>query len=475
MRRIYYNVITNNLLNYLPSRILIILNSLLIIPILTLNLGPKEISIYLIAIQILNLICTCSYDWTSKAVLRFYEKYNINNQLKEFLSTIFWLSVFLYGLILLLYFLLKDFVFQKYSVSNTIFLSTLILIIPCGIRQTLYQILRIKNEFKLYTISIIIYYTSFIFLFLALVKFNQTALSIIFAMNIAITFIDILIIKKITLNDIIEFSLNKSILKEILIYSFPLVFTNTGYWVIFHISKLIFQNLQEFQSTATVGIAWTLSNSIMQPLVTLFTFATFPIIFKKFELNKKIKRYLTKNIQLYIVLLLPAVFTFCFFPTEITKLVVPEQYGKVALLIPFFSLTVFLHEFLKISNIKYHLKNKTYIETGISFLTVIFTYKINIFLINRYSVFGAGIAMLLCEILLIIFNFFIKNEARYGIKYKPIFKTVFYTTIFSGIWFCAVKALGNNNEDNTVLIIKLITFILLTYLTLFHFKDRILS
>ena len=475
MRYIYYNVITKNLLNYLPSRILIILNSLLIIPILTLNLGTKELSIYLIAIQILNLICTCSYDWTSKAVLRFYEKYNLNNQLKSFLSTIFWLSVFLYGLIFLLYFLLKDFILHKYSIPHPIFLSTLILVIPCGIRQTLYQILRIKNKFKLYTISIIIYYTAFILLFLALVKFIPNALSTITAMNIAIGFIDIIIIKKIALNDVIEFSFNKSILKEILIYSFPLVFTNMGYWVIFHISKLIFQNFQEFQSTATVGIAWTLSNSIMQPLVTLFTFVTFPIIFKKFELNKKIQRYLTKNIQLYIALLLPTVFTFCFFSKEITELVVPAQYGKVALLIPFFSLTVFLHEFLKISNIKYHLKNTTYIETGISFLTVIFTYQINIFLINKYSIIGAGIAMLLCEILLIIFNLFTKSEAMYGIRYKPIFKTVFYTALFSGVWFCAIQALAKNTEDNTVLVIKLITFILLTYLTLFHFKDRILS
>ena len=84
-----YSSIIKDLLNYLPSRGLIILNFIVLIPLFTQVLDKKQMSIYLIAIQILNLILTCSFDWISKSVLRFYEKYKIQDKLDEFLSSVF--------------------------------------------------------------------------------------------------------------------------------------------------------------------------------------------------------------------------------------------------------------------------------------------------------------------------------------------------------------------------------------------------
>ena len=168
-----------------------ILNSFLIIPLFTHLLNPKEVSIYLIALQLLNLICTCSFDWISKATLRFYEKYNLQNKLEVFLSTVFWVSVCVYVLILGGYILFKDILLTKFAVSNLVFVLTLLLVIPCGIRQFIYQILRLKNLYWLYTISIIVYQFIFIVIFLGIVKLLPNAAAIVISMTCAIVLIDV--------------------------------------------------------------------------------------------------------------------------------------------------------------------------------------------------------------------------------------------------------------------------------------------
>ena len=61
----------------------------------------------------------------------------------------------------------KDLLTSKLAFSQFIFTLTILLVIPCGIRQALYQILRAKNRYMLYTGSIILYQLLFIAGFLA--------------------------------------------------------------------------------------------------------------------------------------------------------------------------------------------------------------------------------------------------------------------------------------------------------------------
>ena len=229
-----YHSIINSILNYLPSRALIILNAILIIPLLTGILDPKEMSIYFIAIQILNLICTCSFDGIGKAVLRFYEKHKINNTLDSFFSNILWLSIVSYGIIFMLHPLLHTYIENKYAISNSVILLTLILVIPCGIRQILYQILRIKNLPNIYTLSIILYQIIFIINVLYFTKIIPKADIVTGAMIISVVATDIYIIYKIKPSFKLEYKIDKKILNEILKYIIPLFFTNFGYWFILH-------------------------------------------------------------------------------------------------------------------------------------------------------------------------------------------------------------------------------------------------
>ena len=220
-----YSLILKNVFEYLPSRVLIILNSIIIIPVFAHILDTKQMSIFLIAVQILNIMLTCTFDWITKAVLRFHEKYRFKGRLDTLFSTVFWISIIAYALIFLAYFLFKDIVLNKFAINNLTFLLTIFLVIPCSIRQFLYQILR--NQSKLYTFSILFYQLGFIALFLTIYQLLPNAGAILIAMNIAIFAIDFYILRSLKFDFKPRFSLDKSIALEVLKYALPLIFTNT--------------------------------------------------------------------------------------------------------------------------------------------------------------------------------------------------------------------------------------------------------
>ncbi len=463
-----YSLILKNVFEYLPSRVLIILNSIIIIPVFAHILDTKQMSIFLIAVQILNIMLTCTFDWITKAVLRFHEKYRFKGRLDTLFSTVFWISIIAYALIFLAYFLFKDIVLNKFAINNLTFLLTIFLVIPCSIRQFLYQILRIRNQSKLYTFSILFYQLGFIALFLTIYQLLPNAGAILIAMNIAIFAIDFYILRSLKFDFKPRFSLNKSIALEVLKYALPLIFTNTCYWYVLNIAKFIFQNGQEYLNTAIVGTAWMLANSIT-PFLTVFLFASFPVIVKQFELKRQFKLYFTNIIQLYCFIFIPLVSIFCFYSKEITELILPEKYAAVAYIMPFLALSGFLHELMKLINIKYHLKIKTYIEMLIAGLLAVLSYFLNTALILKYAVVGAGIAQFITELLLVLVNIFTGAKNLDYINYKSFAKT--FIIVFL-IGFGSFLALNNIDCHS---IIKISIFIGIYTLICFGFRKRILS
>ena len=152
-----YDIVLKTFLKYLPSRIFVVLNSLVIVPIFAYFLSTAEMSVFQISIGILNLVCTMSTDWIAKAVLRFYSRYKKWKETDKFFSCIITVELISFAVIFLLYFIFKDIVAKSFFVPQYIFLITLVLVLPSGIRLMLYHILRVLKMPFLYTISIIMY------------------------------------------------------------------------------------------------------------------------------------------------------------------------------------------------------------------------------------------------------------------------------------------------------------------------------
>lgn len=467
--------IIKNLASYLPSRVLIILNSIVIIPLLARAINHEEMSIYLLAIQILNLVCTCSTDGIGKAVLRFYEKYHIQEKLDLFFSSILWLFVGIYVLTWILFFFFKDILVNHFSISYTTAVITLMLIIPCGIRQILYQILRAMNHIALYTWSIFFYQAMFVTFFLTVshLKSSVSANIILIAMACAIALIDVLILLRVTLEYKIKFFIDKEIFKEILTYLVPLFFTNVSYWFVLNVSKFMFQNAKDYTSTSIFGLTWQSATWMIGPILTVFIFASFPVLVKKFELKQRIRTYFTNLLQLYFFLLIPLLSIFFLYSKSITAVLLPESYASAWILFPFFATSMCLHELTKLINIKYHLQNKIYIELCLGIIVAIISYAMNVYLIEEYKLTGAAIALLLSELLLLGVNMFVKFQNFGYINYKKIFKTL-SICIISSICIYEIVSIPFINASKYWHILEIAIYLSLNYGLCFKFRQKIL-
>ena len=469
-----YTVVFKSFLSYLPSRIFVILNALIIVPIFAYFLTTTEMSVFQISIGILNLVCTASTDWIAKSVLRFYERYKRFGELDNFFSNIMFLEVLAFVCVFAGYFIFKGFIAQKFYIPENIFLMTLILVVPCGIRQMFYQLLRILKMTVLYTVSIIIYQISLLLLFFAFSNLVEHVLSILLAMVISICIIDCLILYKLKLKEKLVFKFNEKILRNIIIYAIPLFFTNLCIWLILHFGKFAFQVNKDFVNTAIVGTAWFFVTSALTPLFSLLMFAVFPIIIRRFEKNYHVKEFMTSVLNAYIVIFLPYVCVFTFYSFDIARIAFKQEYTNLGILFPFCALTIFVHEFMKLANMKYHLKNRTYIETIISFVVAIFCIALNIVLIKYLGIYGFGIAMLSSITLLFFANSLVKFKYLDYVTPKKHVKCLFMSLLVALISFLIPFAMLFMFKNNIVSVIQIIFFFIIYILLTLKFKKYIL-
>lgn len=475
--RVYYSYISilKNLAQYLPSRIVIILNSFFIIPVFAHFLSAKQVSIYLVCLQILNFICTCSYDWISKSVLRFHDKYLLENRIQDFFSTTFWISICMYIIILLSFFVGRDYITQLFSIYSYTLSLVVFLVIPCGLRQILYQLLRIKNCYKLYTLSIIVYQVLLVAIFLMLVNKLPYASTIIIAMIAAISIIDIYITSQLNLKYRITFTFDWKIACLILKYALPLIITNACYWSIFHFPMMLFQNFEQYLNAAIIGIAKTFSSNIINPIANLFIFVSFPVIMRAFEQNKEIKPYITNLVRIYLFMLIPIISCTCLFSKDLLTLILPAKYAMASTILPIMVFSVFCHELMKIINLKYHVKVTTYIELIPGILVTIFAIAGYFWGIDqKSSLIVLTCLMVISDILLLLINLFIKFQNLNFIKFYDLIKTIIPLLFISGITFVMVNMIQIRHFP-MIVIFKIMLFLVLSYTFGYIMRRRILK
>ena len=122
-----------------------------------------------------------------------------------------------------------------------------------------------------------------------------------------------------------------------------------------------------------------------------------------------------------------------------------------------------MHELMKLFNIKYHLQNKTYIEMAITFFAGLLALNLNFFLIGKFHIIGAGIAMLLSIVLLFTLNFIIQFKNLEYANYKAILKTVIFSAVICGISYLFVELLFLPLNFVYANIIKLLLYIFICY------------
>ena len=123
-------------------------------------------------------------------------------------------------------------------------------------------------------------------------------------------------------------------------------------------------------------------------------------------------------------------------------------------------------------NIKYHLKNNTYIETilGITIVSIFFLVDSRILI--HSPVLGAWI-MLITEFGLILTNIIVKFKNLNFIDYKKVLKTISFLILINMLC-CLISNIAFQSANNLVCIIKLISYFLMAYTIEYMLRKKIL-
>lgn len=305
-------------------------------------LSKSEMGTYNLCVGLLALTCTVTSDWIAKAALRFYEKYKIQDRLGEFYSNLFIISIFSYFVIAFVYFIFSDFIAEKLYISKSLLFITLLIIFPAGLRQFLYQMLRVFNKPFLYTSSIVLYQVSLLLLFLFISGFIPKTQSLLIAMAASIVAVDIFILKKIRLMIYMKFKWNPDFFVESLKYSLPTIITNVCLWNMLNLNKYIFQYDKNVVAAAITSVVALFASATITQIVSTFSFAMFPVIVQKYEKKQNdIKDFVTKTMQLYSLLFIPVIGIFIYYPDIVSRVVFAGSYNDAKYFLPFFCFRYF--------------------------------------------------------------------------------------------------------------------------------------
>jgi len=393
--------IFTDMIKYAPSKLCGMLGNVITVPIYTSLFSTEQYGLYTISIAMLSFLCIIFSDWVGLSGLRFFRHHQIENDLPKYITTLVTILTLNMILMFAISIIFKDSLYSFFHVPFKYFMAVLLLIIPVAIRALLSQILRAQLKSISYTIATILNQFATIFLAVFFAKFlHLGAASILLAMGVAISLIDILLLYQ---SEILKvFKLQKiewKFILPIIKYGIPIAATSLSAWIITQSNKFIMNSISGFSKAALVGVGYGLTLPILMTLFAMITVAAIPRIINLYESKVDVRPVISKFLGYYILVALPVISVISIYNVEYTHLFTNSKFYEASILVPFFSFGVFFLSMTDYTTLQYHLANKTHIEFIIKLISGIIGVVLNIVLIPKMGLIGVGIATLAANFL----------------------------------------------------------------------------
>lgn len=441
--------------------------SIILLPIYTRYLSPLEYGILDLFIILTSIVTIVFSLEIHQAVVRFYQDTQNNIEKAEYVSTAFVFSIFVYSIFCLLSFF--------YSESLTLFLLD-------DIKQ--------KNIFLLAVISIgtsgLFYFVSGQLKWQILPKQSVmvSILHIIFVASISVYLLvfEDMKVESIFIGQIVgnilgsilsiyyakesyQFVFVFSKLKEMLSFSFPVVFSSIAVFLSLYIDRIAIQDLLGLEYLGIYGVAYKFA-MIAGLVMVGFQSSLSPLIYKYYKEDstpKSIER-LFNGFSIFMLLIIVASI---FFSKEVVILMTSEEFYNASTLITPLVIAVFFSR-LYIFTPGLSIAKKTSIIAIVSFVSAIINTILNYFFIPIYGILGAALGTMVSSIL-IFFTHAYLSKIYYNVNYG-FFKKVIYFSITLSIVY-----LINNLFDSITFIsilIKLILLMIVSLLSVYILLDK---
>lgn len=390
--------IFTDMLKYAPSKLCGMFGNVITVPIYTSIFTTEQYGLYTVSIAMLSFLCIIFSDWVGLAGLRFFRHHQLENDLPKYLTTLVTILSINMFLMFALAILFKDGMYTLFHIPFKYFLGVLFLIIPVAIRALLSQILRAQLKSVSYSVATILNQFVTIGLTVFFAKFfNLGAASILLGMGVAISLIDILLLFQCDILHI--FKLQKIEWKfvfPIIKYGIPVAATSLSAWIITQSNKFIMNGIHGFKQTACIGAGYSATLPILMTLFAMITVAAIPRIYNMYEAKIDVRPIISKFIGYYLLIALPVITVMAIYSGAYTHFMIPNKpedfIQGVSVVVPWFSFGVLFLSLTDYTTLQYHLANKTHIEFVIKLISGIIGLVLNIILITKMGLLGAGIA-----------------------------------------------------------------------------------
>lgn len=415
--------IFQDMLKYAPSKLFGLFGNAIIIPIYTSLLSPSQYGVYTIALAVLSFLCVLFSDWVGLSGLRFFRINQINDELPKYLSTLIGLLTTNLLIMYILAFIFKNKFYEYFNISPKIFLFILILVIPVAIRALLFQVLRAQIKPWAFTVSTIINQLLTITIAVLLLKYTTLqAVSILIAMAISITIIDLLLAFQSNLFKLFQFEKpNKQMLKSMYIYGSPIAAASISMWIINQSNKFITTHYHGLNEAGFVGVAYNMTFPILMTIFAIITIAAVPRIINLYEDNIDVRPLISKLTGYFMIIAIPMVVFIAIYAPDLMTLFANSKYQNAYILLPYFAFGALFLSFAEYTTLQYHLANKTYILTILKVIAGILGLALNIVLIKNFGLIGVGIATLTSNAIYFLLSVLIKLP---NLEWKVPFKVL---------------------------------------------------
>lgn len=463
--------IFKDMLKYAPSKLFGLIGNAVIVPVYTNLLSPSQYGTYAISLAVLSFLCILFSDWIGLSGLRFFRQNQLCGEIPKYLSTLFMILVSNLFVMYVLVFLFRHKLYSYFSISPKIFLLIMVLIIPVAIRALLFQVLRAQIKPGAFTVSTIVNQILTIVLSVLILKFwHLGAVSILIAMAISITVIDVVLVFQSDILKYLRFEKpNLAMMKSIFIYGVPIAAASLSLWAITQSNKFILGHFKGLDEVGLVGVAYNMTFPILMTLFAIITIAAFPRIINIYEDKIDVRPMISRLTGYYILIALPLVMIISVYAPELMAIFANEKYAGAYVLLPYLAFGAFFMSFTDYTTMQYHLANKTYILTTLKVFSGVIGLALNFVLIKAFGLVGVGIATLIANAIYFVSTVIIVvPNLEWKIPYKRIGHIAFSFIPAGTLWFFIHEGPIMPALQMTVL---LITYYYFYYITRKLFKE----
>lgn len=402
--------IFTDMIKYAPSKLCGLLGNVITVPIYTSLFSQEQYGLYTISIAMLSFLCIIFSDWVGLSGLRFFRHHQLIDNLPKYLSTLVTILTINMVLMFAIALLFKDSMYTLFHVPFKYFMAVLLLIIPVAARALLSQLLRAQLKSVSYTLTTIVNQFATIFLAVFFAKFfNLGAASILLAMGVSISLIDILLLYQSEILKVFKFQkIEWKFILPIMKYGIPIAATSLSAWIITQSNKFIMNSISGFSKAALVGVGYGLTLPILMTLFAMITVAAIPRIINLYEAKIDVRPIISRFLGYYILVALPIITVMSIYCVDYTHIFVSnENMYEAYKLVPYFAYGVFFLAMTDYTTLQYHLANKTHIEFTIKLISGIIGVALNLILIPKFGLIGVGIATFSANFLYFILSIII--------------------------------------------------------------------